>query len=82
MRHPGTLGQSLMASMFVDTVNDRFGAGITPLSAREVLEFTASLGTSPPRDTARLATLGRDPIESGDVRGHEVTTVPSGRRGR
>jgi phospholipase/lecithinase/hemolysin len=59
VRHPGTLGQSLMARMFVDTINERFGAGIAPLGDREVLDFTASLGTAPTPDRDHVATLER-----------------------
>lgn len=46
-RHPGTLGQGLMAQFFIRTVNARFGAGIEPLSDRELLDFAESLQDSP-----------------------------------
>jgi lysophospholipase L1-like esterase len=42
VRHPGTLGQGLMASLFVEVVNQEFAAGITPLPPREVLAFARS----------------------------------------
>jgi phospholipase/lecithinase/hemolysin len=82
LRHPGTLGQSLMARLFVETVNDRFGAGIAPLSAREVLEFTTFLGTAPRRGSVRLATLGPVPTSRAGVRSDAITAAPNGRRGR
>ena len=42
VRHPGTLAQGLMARMWVDTVNARFGAGIRPVDDRELLAFAAA----------------------------------------
>jgi lysophospholipase L1-like esterase len=48
-RHPGTLGQTLLAQMFIETVNARFAARIPSLSGREVLELVppgASLATA------------------------------------
>jgi lysophospholipase L1-like esterase len=42
-RHPGTMGQGLMAMMFVNTINRRFQAGIPPLTDREIVEFARSL---------------------------------------
>jgi hypothetical protein len=50
VRHLGTAGQGLLASLFVDTINAKFHAGVQPLSEREILEFAATLGpTSPPK---------------------------------
>ena len=34
VRHPGTLGQGLMARMFIETVNAKFAAGIAPSTRR------------------------------------------------
>ncbi len=38
-RHAGTVAQGLIAQSFVQVVNARFGAGITPLASREILDF-------------------------------------------
>lgn len=38
-RHPGTLGQGLMAQMVVAVLDAKFAAGIEPLAAREVLSI-------------------------------------------
>jgi phospholipase/lecithinase/hemolysin len=38
-RHPGTLGQALMASMFIEVVNARFDARIRPLTCAEVIRL-------------------------------------------
>jgi phospholipase/lecithinase/hemolysin len=57
VRHPGTLGQGLMARMFIDTVNVRFAAGIAPLQTQEVLTLARSV--APPVDpSVALASLG------------------------
>jgi phospholipase/lecithinase/hemolysin len=42
-RHPGTIGQSLMASMFIEVVNAKFSAGVSPLLPNEILEFARSV---------------------------------------
>ena len=42
-RHPGVLGQYLIAKMIVDAVNARFGAGISPLDNEELIAFASSL---------------------------------------
>jgi phospholipase/lecithinase/hemolysin len=52
VRHPGTLGQGLMARMFIEVLNARFGMKIEPLGDREVLAFAQSL--SPRDDAVRL----------------------------
>jgi hypothetical protein len=44
-RHPGTRGQGLIACMFIEVVNTKSAAGISP---REVLAFARSV--PPPRD--------------------------------
>jgi phospholipase/lecithinase/hemolysin len=82
VRHPGTLGQSLMARMFVDMVNARFGDGITPLGAREVLDFTTSLGATLPPESDRLAALARGSTGRPEVQMHLKTAASNGRRGR
>jgi phospholipase/lecithinase/hemolysin len=43
VRHPGTLGQGLMARLFIDVVNARFGAGIEPLGEQELLDFAVAV---------------------------------------
>lgn len=56
VRHPGTLGQSLMAKMFIETVDARFGAGIKPLGDHELLDLAVAAASSAKRDTVvRLA---------------------------
>jgi hypothetical protein len=39
-RHVGTIGQSVMANLVIQTLNARFGAQIKPLSVAEVLDLT------------------------------------------
>ena len=62
-RHPGTLAQGLLARMFVEAVNVRFGAGIEPIRDQDLLAVAASLPAVAPRDDAvrlcGLATLAR-----------------------
>ena len=55
VRHPGTLGQGLLAQVFVHVLNAEFGAGIEPLGDAEVLSFARSLLA--PSPGARLAGL-------------------------
>jgi phospholipase/lecithinase/hemolysin len=50
VRHPGTLGQSLMARMFIETVNAKFNAGIPALDSQEVFKLARSV--APPEDPA------------------------------
>jgi phospholipase/lecithinase/hemolysin len=47
-RHPGTLGQGLIACMFIQVVNTKFAADISPLEPRELLAVARSV--APPRD--------------------------------
>jgi len=82
VRHPGTLGQSMLARMFVDMVNYRFGAGIAPLGDREVLDFTASLGPAPPPDRNRLANLDHNSTGRPEGQVHQGTAELNGRSGR
>jgi hypothetical protein len=42
VRHPGTLGQSLMARLVIGVLNSRFGAGIEDLRDGEVLAIASS----------------------------------------
>jgi phospholipase/lecithinase/hemolysin len=42
-RHPGTIGQALMAQLFIDTVNARFGLRITPLRDSEIRHIALSV---------------------------------------
>jgi lysophospholipase L1-like esterase len=42
-RHLGTVGQGVLARMLIATINQRFDAGIVPLSEREVLEFARKI---------------------------------------
>ena len=48
VRHLGTVGQGLLASLFVATIDSRFDAGVPPLSPREVLELAATHGRAAP----------------------------------
>ena len=57
VRHPGTLGQGLMARMFVETVNAKFAAGIPPLDSREVLALARSVA-HPADPAVKLVSLG------------------------
>ncbi len=41
--HPGTLGQCLIANRFLDAINARFGAGISPLSDEEMIQVATSV---------------------------------------
>jgi phospholipase/lecithinase/hemolysin len=60
VRHPGTLGQGLMARMFIDTVNAKFSAGIAPLQTQEVLTLARSVAPAadPAVALASLAGVG------------------------
>jgi hypothetical protein len=58
VRHPGTLGQGLLAQVFVHVLNAEFGAGIEPVGDAEVLSFARSLPAPSPRTPgARFAGL-------------------------
>jgi phospholipase/lecithinase/hemolysin len=81
-RHPGTLGQSMLAQMLIDTINDRFGAGIEPLGNREILAFAASVGSEPPADSNHLVTLDRQPSGQPELVIHQGAVASSGGRGR
>jgi phospholipase/lecithinase/hemolysin len=59
VRHPGTLGQGLMAGMFVEVVNARFGAGIEPITGQELLAVAASVPAAPRDHPVRLTALAR-----------------------
>ena len=52
--HPGTIGQGLLANLYVETANNAFGTRICPLSSHDILE-NAGLKTEPPVDAAALA---------------------------
>jgi lysophospholipase L1-like esterase len=68
-RHIGTVVQGLMARMFIETVNSRFGAGLEPLSDREILRVAeaarradpaiAGVGGTPEASAAGLASGAR-----------------------
>jgi len=62
VRHPGTLGQGMLARMFVATVNARFDAGITPITDRELVDVAVAALSPVPKDTGvTLAGLTREP---------------------
>lgn len=61
-RHLGTLGQGFMAQMFVNALNAKFGAGIAPLSDKDVLEFAATLAPG-----ESLAGIGAPPAPGRDA---------------
>jgi phospholipase/lecithinase/hemolysin len=71
VRHPGTPGQGIMARLFVELVNARFGAGIEPLDEREILAFAGGLPGSAPRD-AGVVVAGLEGPEPGEVRSTRV----------
>ncbi len=61
-RHPGTVGQGLLAKLFVDTINARFGAGVAPLDEHEIVSFARTVPAWPPRrPVERVADLAADP---------------------
>ena len=64
-RHLGSIAQGFLAKLFVDGVNAKFGAGIAPLTDREIVEFAISLspGSSPTIEEAlaRLSINRRPP---------------------
>jgi hypothetical protein len=41
VRHLGTVGQGLLATLLVATINAEFAAGLPPLSGRKILDFAA-----------------------------------------
>jgi lysophospholipase L1-like esterase len=43
-RHLGTVGQGLLASMLLSTINAKFAAGLPPLLDQEILDFALSVG--------------------------------------
>lgn len=43
LRHPGTMGQGLIAQLFVETLNVRFHAGIEPLKPEEIFNYASSV---------------------------------------
>lgn len=45
-RHPGTLGQGLMALMILETLNAKFGAEIKPISNDELVRFARAVADS------------------------------------
>jgi phospholipase/lecithinase/hemolysin len=60
-RHPGTVGQGLLAKLFVDTINARFGAGVAPLGEHEILSFAREIPAWPPTTPAeQVAGLAAD----------------------
>jgi lysophospholipase L1-like esterase len=68
VRHAGTLGQGLMAQLFVEAVNARFGAaGIEPLRERDVVALAASLPGAGPRDPAIRLTSMSPPTPLADT---------------
>jgi phospholipase/lecithinase/hemolysin len=71
LRHPGTLGQSLMARMFIETVDAKFAAGIAPLHAQEVVALARSVAPSGDPTVARaslddIGTTGSSPPRAGN----------------
>ncbi len=59
IRHLGTIGQGLLAKMFINTINARFDAGIAPLSEHEIVMYAQSVPSSTPWElTRRVAETG------------------------
>jgi lysophospholipase L1-like esterase len=62
LRHPGTLGQGMLARMFVEAVNAQFGTGIEPLGDREIFDLASAVSAPGPLgDGVRLTALGPGP---------------------
>jgi phospholipase/lecithinase/hemolysin len=60
-RHPGTIGQGLLAKLFVDTINAKFGAGVAPLGEHEIVSFARAVPAWPPsRPVEQVAGLSAD----------------------
>ncbi len=58
VRHLGTIGQGLIAQLFVNVVNAEFDAGIEPLTDAEILSYARSHASPSPGDPgSRLAGL-------------------------
>jgi phospholipase/lecithinase/hemolysin len=55
--HPGTIGQGMLANLYVDTANNAFGTSLCSLSSHDILE-NAGLKTEPPVDVPALASRG------------------------
>lgn len=68
-RHLGTIGQGVIARMFIDTINHRFAAGIAPLSDREIVEFARSAPVAPAPGPA-------DPLAGVEDRDGRTPTSP------
>jgi hypothetical protein len=64
-RHIGTVVQGLMARMFIETVNSRFGAGLEPLSDREILRVAVAARRVDPA----IAGMGGTPEASATLAG-------------
>jgi phospholipase/lecithinase/hemolysin len=54
VRHPGTLSLGLMARMFIEVVNARFGAGIAPLEPQEVLALAGAVAPAGDAEFGRV----------------------------
>jgi lysophospholipase L1-like esterase len=66
-RHPGTLVQGLLARLFIDTVNNRFQAGLRRLDDAELLSHAERVE----------AELGRKLAGSDTAGAFEVTSIPA-----
>lgn len=47
VRHPGTLGQSMVAQSIIEIVNTRFGAELKPLGDREIVNLAVQALSTP-----------------------------------
>jgi hypothetical protein len=72
VRHPGTLGQGILARLFVQVVNAKFGAGIEPLRDGDVLEVASSCSRDAWGGGSRLAGGGAEADGPGEG---ELVTV-------
>jgi PEP-CTERM motif len=53
--HPGTVGRGLIANAFIDTIDNRFGAGVQRLDEAEIVAFARAV---PEPSSLALMTLG------------------------
>ena len=57
-RHPGTIGQGMIAKLFVDAINARFNAGVSPLDDGEILHVATTLRPVPGDQKLHAANTG------------------------
>jgi hypothetical protein len=80
VRHPGTLGQGLMARMFIEVVNARFDAGIAPLEPQEVLALAGAVAPAGDGELGRVhrAAVPRPVTPAADAAAQPAGAEPAG----